>query len=85
MQLLVNAVYLRCCLQILHESNAEVNVNLSEGALSFNEPLKVLVHVLPLGVLLFRLLLEVGEEVTLLLFFVTLIPQHYNLTLFISS
>ena len=40
------------------------------GALAFNESLEVLVHVLPLGVLLFCLLLEVGKEVTLLLFFV---------------
>ena len=85
MQLLFSAVYLWRCLQILNELDTEVHDDLSEGALSFNEPLKVLVHVLPLGVLLFRLLLEVGEEVTLLLFFVTLIPQHYNLTLFISS
>ena len=70
MQFLFSTVYLRCWLQILHESDAEVNVYLSEGALAFNEPLKVLVHVLPLRVLLFCLLLEVGEEVTLLLFFV---------------
>ena len=40
------------------------------GALAFNESLEVLVHVLPLGVLLFCLLLEVGKEITLLLFFV---------------
>lgn len=63
-------MYLRCCLQLLHESDAEVNGDLSEGALAFHEPLKVLVHVLPLGVLLFCLLLEVGKEVPLLLFFV---------------
>ena len=65
MQFLVNAVYLWCCLQILHKSDAEINANLSEGTLAFNEPLKVLEHVLPLRVLLFCLLLEVGEEVTL--------------------
>ena len=70
MQLLFSAVYLWRCLQILHESDAEVNVNLSECALAFHEPLEVLVHVLPLGVLLFCLLLEVGKEVPLLLFFV---------------
>ena len=70
MQLLFSAVYLWRCLQILHESDAEVNVNLSECALAFHEPLEVLIHVLPLGVLLFCLLLEVGEKVTFLLFFV---------------
>ena len=70
MQFLFSAVYLRCCLQILHELDTEVNGDLSEGALTLAEPLEVLVHVLPLGVLLFCLLLEVGKEVTLLLFFV---------------
>ena len=88
-QFLFSTVYLRCCLQILHESDAEVNVNLSKGALAFNEPLKVLVHVLPLGVLLFCLLLEVGKEVTLLLFFVkeivTLIDDTLKSTATIDS
>ena len=68
MQFLVNAVYLWCCLQILHELDTEVNGDLSEGALTLAESLEVLVHVLPLGVLLFCLLLEVGKEVTLLVY-----------------
>ena len=59
-----------CYQQILTKSVAQVHVYLPKGALAFHEPLKVLVHVLPLGVLLFCLLLEVGKEVPLLLFFV---------------
>ena len=63
-------MYLFGCKQILHKLNTEVNGDFSEGALALAESLEVLVHVLPLGVLLFCLLLEVSKEVTLLLFFV---------------
>ena len=64
MQFLYSAVYLRCCLQILHELDTEVNGDLSEGTLALREDTKVHIDMLPLGVLLFCQFLEVGEEIS---------------------
>ena len=57
------AVYLRCCLQILHELDTEVNGDLSEGTLSLYEGIEVHIDVLPLRVLLVCQFLEVGKEI----------------------
>ena len=51
--------------QVLAELVAEVHVDLVETALALSELLEMHVNILPLGVLLLGLLLEVGEEVTL--------------------
>jgi hypothetical protein len=56
--------------QVFTELVAEVNVDFIEAALVVTESDEVLIDVLPLAVLLVCLLLEVGKEVTLHLFFV---------------
>ena len=52
-----------CCQQILTKSVAQVHVYLTEGTLALRECTKVHIDVLPLGVLLVRQFLEVGEEI----------------------
>ena len=53
-----------CCQQILTKSVAQVHVYLPEGTLALREGTKVHIDVLPLGVLLVRQFLEVGEEIS---------------------
>ena len=52
-----------CYQQILTKSVAQVHVYLTEGTLALREGTKVHIDVLPLGVLLVRQFLEVGEEI----------------------
>ena len=64
MQFSVLMQSLWCCKQILAESVAQVHVYLPKGTLALREGTKVHIDVLPLGVLLVRQSLEVGEEIS---------------------
>ena len=64
MQLSVLMQSLWCCQQILTKSVPQVHVYLTEGTLALREGTKVHIDVLPLGVLLVRQFLEVGEEIS---------------------
>ena len=64
MQFSVLMQSLWCCKQILTKSVAQVHVYLPKGTLALREGTKVHIDVLPLGVLLVRQSLEVGEEIS---------------------
>ena len=64
MQFSVLMQSLWCCQQILTKSVAQVHVYLPKGTLALREGTKVHIDVLPLGVLLVRQSLEVGEEIS---------------------
>ena len=56
--------HLWCCQQILTKYVAQVHFYLPEGTLALREGTKVHIDMLPLGVLLVRKFLEVGEEIS---------------------
>ena len=63
--------------QVLTELVTQVDVDFVETALALHELLEVHVDVLPLGVLLLGLLLEISEEVALHLLLVICYVENY--------